>query len=476
VTTQSIEDMTTQSFQDMTTQSFQDMTTLSFEGMNLHPILLKAIKANGYINPTEIQQKAITEVMQRKDVWGSAETGSGKTDAFVIPAVHLLMEFPPKVQAQGPRVLILTPTRELAGQINDSIAKMTKFTNFRYGTITGGVPYYAQEQLLRRPLDLLVATPGRLMDHMERGRVDFSRLELFILDEADRMLDMGFVRDMEHIQKSLPKEHQTLLFSATLDGSIQKISRQFLKNPVIIQLTTATAKHALISQRVHLVDDFNHKRALLNHILVEPDMWQAIVFTGTKRSADELADDLSRRGIVCAALHGDMKQSKRTRTLERMHKGQLQVLVATDVAARGLDVKKLSHVINFDMPRSAEDYVHRIGRTGRCGKKGVAVSLVGPKDTGLLAQIERFTGQRLERKIIEGLEPKRPQSSNSSNGSGSRFRSGPSNSKPSGSGKRSFSSARKGGGEARTGSFGRKPVAKKGFASSQGGRFEKSRG
>jgi len=414
--------------------------------MNLHPNLLQAIKAKDYSNATKIQAEAIPPAMLGRDLIAVAETGSGKTDAFVIPSLHRLIKTPPKGTGIGPRVLILTPTRELAVQIERSVYKMCKFTNFRFGTITGGVPYYSQEQLLRRSFDILVATPGRLMDHMERGRIDFSRLEIFILDEADRMLDMGFVNDMEQIAAKLPAEHQTLLFSATLEGSIQKIARKFLKDPVQIQLVDATKKHTLITQRIHMVDDFHHKRSLLNHVLQEPGMWQAIVFTGTKRSADELADDLSRQGIECAALHGDMKQSKRSRTLERMHRGQLRVLVATDVAARGLDVKKLSHVINFDMPRTAEDYVHRIGRTGRCGEKGIAVSLVGPKDSGLLAQIERFTGQRLERHTIEGLEPKRraepnhnsPSRSKSKPGQGNRARSG----KP--SGERGFKGGRSG--------------------------------
>ena len=220
------------------------------------------------------------------------------------------------------------------------------------------------------------------------------------------MLDMGFVKDMELIAKSLPAKHQTLLFSATLEGNVQRISRQFLHNPVCIQLAPATQKHELITQRVHLADNFYHKCALLTHVLEEPGMWQAIVFTGTKRSADELVEGLTKRGVNCAVLHGDIKQNKRTRTLERMHQGHLRVLVATDVAARGLDIKKLSHVINFDAPRTAEDYVHRIGRTGRCGEKGIAVTLASDKDRAILAQIERFTGQKLKPQVIEGLEPK----------------------------------------------------------------------
>lgn len=372
--------------------------------LNVHPKLQQAIKALGYKIPTEIQKLAIPEVMNGKDLLASAETGSGKTVAFALPALQKLM-IPPVVDGRGPRVLILTPTRELASQITEAIAQLSRFANFRFGIITGGVGYPAQEQLLRRPLDILVATPGRLMDHMARNRVDYSRLEMFILDEADRMLDMGFVKDMEHIAAALPPKHQTLLFSATLEGEVQRISRKFLKDPVCIQLAVATKKHTLISQRVHLVDNWNHKRALLSHILEDASMWQAIVFTATKRGADDLVDELMSQGVVCAALHGDMKQSQRSRTIEKMHRG-LRVLVATDVAARGLDVKKLTHVVNFDMPRTGEDYVHRIGRTGRCGEKGTAISFVGPKDGPLLNQIERFTGQKLERQVIPGFESK----------------------------------------------------------------------
>lgn len=382
------------------------MLISSFENLDLHPKLLQAVKANRYTQPTEIQKLAIPEILKGRDLMASAETGAGKTVAFVLPLLQRLLTAPSLDKGRGPRVLILTPTRELANQITEAIAKMNQFTHFTFGMITGGVPYPAQEQLLRRSLDILVATPGRLMDHMRRNRVDFTRLKLFILDEADRMLDMGFIKDMELIADALPKEHQTLLFSATLEGKIQKIAKKFLKDPASIQLTTAHKPHQLILQRVHFVDNLNHKRALLTHLLEKPDMWQAIVFTSTKRGADELVEDLSEQGINCAALHGDMKQSKRSRTLEHMHRGKLRVLVATDVAARGLDVKKLSHVINFDLPRSAEDYIHRIGRTGRCGEKGIAISLVGPKDGTLLAQIERFTGQKLERHTVPGFEPR----------------------------------------------------------------------
>ncbi len=407
----------------MSTSTVPNVSSLTFESMELHPKIMQGIKSNNFDNPTKIQELAIPEVLKGRDLLATAETGSGKTMAFVLPALQKL-SIPPTVEGRGPRVLILTPTRELATQITDAIDKMTRFVPVRFGSITGGMPYYQQEQLLRKPFDILIATPGRLMDHMEKDRVDFSRLELFVLDEADRMLDMGFRPDMEHIAKALPK-HQTLLFSATLEGTVQKVSRHFLNNPVLIELARNNKPHLLISQRVHLVDNFNHKRALLSHVLEEPGMWQAIVFTGTKRGADELVEDLSEQGINCAALHGDMKQSKRARTLEQMHRGKLKVLIATDVAARGLDVKKLSHVINFDLPRSAEDYVHRIGRTGRCGEKGTAISLVGPKEGHLLAQIERFTGQRLERQTIPGFEPRTSFNSQGSQGSqGSRGSNG----------------------------------------------------
>jgi len=377
----------------------------SFEDMPLHASLAQAVKACGYTTPTEIQKLAIPAVLDGRDLLASAQTGAGKTAAFALPAIQQLLTEPAPA-GRGPRVLVLTPTRELAEQITKTFASLCKFTQLKFGVVTGGVGYFPQEQLLRRPVDVLVATPGRLMDHMRSNRIDFSRLSMFILDEADRMLDMGFVQDMELIAKSLPDRHQTLLFSATLEGNVQRISRQFLHNPVCIQLAAATQKHELITQRVHLVDDFYHKCALLTHVLEEPGMWQAIVFTGTKRSADELVEGLTKRGVNCAVLHGDIKQNRRTRTLERMHQGHLRVLVATDVAARGLDIKKLSHVINFDLPRTAEDYVHRIGRTGRCGEKGIAVSLASAKDRAILAQIERFTGQRLKPQVIEGLEPK----------------------------------------------------------------------
>lgn len=386
---------------------------------------MKAVNEHNYTTPTKIQETVIPFIIEGKDIMASAETGAGKTVAFILPTLQrLLMPAPQIIDSapentqqntqskhsvhtqggRGPRALILTPTRELADQVTKVIVKMAKYTSLKIGSITGGVPYFAQENLLRKPLDILVATPGRLLDHMEKGRVDYSRVELFILDEADRMLDMGFMKDIEVILNELPEERQILLFSATLEGDVYRIANRFLKDPERIQLTSREKSNALITQKVHQVNNMHHKRAVLSHILEDASVWQAIVFTATKREASELADNLSAQDISCAELHGDMKQSKRTRTIELLRQGKVRVLVATDVAARGLDVKNLSHVINYDMPKSGEDYIHRIGRTGRAGETGTAISLVSPRDGRLLAQIERFIGRRLEREKISNFQ------------------------------------------------------------------------
>lgn len=381
---------------------------LSFQELNLDSRLLRAIETIGFSAPTEIQRQAVPVANEGRDIMASAQTGTGKTAAFVLPSLQRLLQ-PSSVQGRGPRVLVLTPTRELATQVTENIQQLGRFTNLRSGSIVGGVPYPPQERLLRKPLDLLVATPGRLLDHMKQGRVDFSRIELLILDEADRMLDMGFIEDVEYIASKSPKTRQTLLFSATLDGDIQRIATRILKNPALVQVSNVKQKHDSIAQRIHQVDDIKHKQALLSHLLQDPELTQAVVFTATKRAADQLADKLERQGHTSAALHGDMKQGARRRTVENMQRGKFRVLVATDVAARGLDIKGLSHVINFDLPMTAEDYIHRIGRTGRAGASGVAISLVGPEDWSNLVRIEKLTGHRLERHVVNGLEPSRPE-------------------------------------------------------------------
>ncbi len=377
---------------------------MSFNKLNLHPDLLKAIAACGFDQPTDIQREAIPVVLSGRDLMASAQTGTGKTAAFVLPALQQLLT-PARNKAKGPRVLVLTPTRELAIQVNDNIRQFSRFSRFVTGTVVGGMPYPPQMKMLRNPLDLLVATPGRLMDHMDSGRIDFSRLEMLVLDEADRMLDMGFVNDVRKIAGAMPKSRQTLLFSATLEGGILKIAKQILKNPARIQLASNHERHASITQHAHRADDVGHKHNLLAHYTSDASLSQALIFTATKRGADRLSKRLAADGHASAALHGDMSQNKRKRTVDNMRRGKIRLLVATDVAARGLDIRGISHVINFDMPMVAEDYIHRIGRTGRAGDKGTAISLVGPDDRRKLGAIQRLTGDSLNWTVIQGLEP-----------------------------------------------------------------------
>ncbi|HUO43553.1 MAG TPA: DEAD/DEAH box helicase [Burkholderiales bacterium] len=389
---------------------------MSFESLNLHPALLQALTAAGYINPTPVQAKAIPEALTGRDLICSAPTGTGKTAAFVLPALQRLAQ--PGKPGRGPRVLVLTPTRELALQVTSSADKYSKFLRrMNIGTVLGGMPYPKQRRLLESPLDILVATPGRLIDFIEQGKVNFSRLELLILDEADRMLDMGFIKPVERIAAATPATRQTLLFSATLDGGIAKLAQRLLKNPQLVAVAAPKARHDNIEQRLHHVDDGDHKRRLLDHLLRDRNVDQAIVFTATKRGADRLADKLYDAGHAAAALHGNMNQSQRNRTLDKLRRGDVRVLVATDVAARGIDVASITHVINYDLPKVAEDYVHRIGRTGRAGASGTAISFAAPDDASQLRQIERYTGQPIEQHVIAGLEPKlRPAASHGNPG------------------------------------------------------------
>jgi superfamily II DNA/RNA helicase len=377
---------------------------LSFENLNLNPSILKALLEAGYTQPTPIQEQAIPAAIEGRDLMASAQTGTGKTAAFMLPSLHRIAN-PSTAPGRGPRVLVLTPTRELAAQVNDAARKYGKFMRARTVSIVGGMPYPVQNKLLSQPVDILVATPGRLIDHMERGRIDFSRLEILILDEADRMLDMGFIEDVERIAAATPATRQTLLFSATLDGNIGKLAQRLLRDPQRIEVATAQTRHAQIEQKLHFADNLTHKHKLLQHILTDVDLRQAIVFTATKRDADALAEDLHAQGHKAAALHGDMNQGARNRTITKLRHGDLRVLVATDVAARGIDVNGITHVINFDLPKVAEDYVHRIGRTGRAGNTGIAVSFASHADRRHLYNIERLTGQRLEAEVIPGLEP-----------------------------------------------------------------------
>lgn len=378
---------------------------MTFQDLNLHPGILKAIEEMGYTTPTPIQSEAIPKIQQGFDILASAQTGTGKTAAFILPALLRLL-VPSTLRGNGPRVLILVPTRELAMQVANESMKYSKYlTRMKTVCIYGGAPYPVQNRELSRPYEILVATPGRLIDHLERGRIDFSRLEMLILDEADRMLDMGFIEPVEKIAAATPKTRQTLLFSATLKGSVLGLSQRLLNKPIEISIASQHAKHENIEQRLHFVDNLGHKNRLLDHLLNDPELVQAIVFTSTKNHADVLLDLLLDNGHRAAALHGDMNQRQRMRTINRLREEDIKILVATDVAARGIDVLTISHVINFDLPMNAEDYVHRIGRTGRAGAKGIALSFAAPKDNHIVRRIEQFTGQKITPHVVVGLEP-----------------------------------------------------------------------
>ncbi|MGO8756244.1 MAG: DEAD/DEAH box helicase, partial [Gallionellaceae bacterium] len=418
----------------MTGENTTNAAVITFADLGLDPAILKAVEESGYTIPTPVQAQAIPDVLSGRDLMASAQTGTGKTAAFMLPALHRLIQ-PSPVRGKGPRVLVLTPTRELAQQVSEAAAKYGKNMRLKVVSILGGMPYPLQNKLLSNPVDILVATPGRLIDHIERGRIDFSRLEMLVLDEADRMLDMGFIDDVEKIAAATPATRQTLLFSATLDGVIGNLAKRLLKDPKRISVTAAKARHEHIEQRLMYVDDMQHKNRLLDHLLRDTGLNQALVFTATKRDADVLADDLIAQGHSAAALHGDMSQRDRNRTLLNMRKGSVRVLVATDVAARGLDVSGITHVINFDLPKFAEDYVHRIGRTGRGGASGIAVSFASSRDLGHLKNIERYTGHSITAHTVSGMEPKfklRPPRQGAGKGEGTASRnSGPRHHAPS---------------------------------------------
>ena len=377
---------------------------MTFEELNLNPTILKSLSACGYTTPTPIQEQSIPVVLQGGDLIATAQTGTGKTAAFVLPSLERLAT-PSKVPGKGPRILVLTPTRELAAQVMDAACKYGRGLRIRCGSLLGGMPYRDQMRLLSAPVDIIVATPGRLLDHLERGSVRLDRLEVLILDEADRMLDMGFSEDMEKIVSHAPASRQTLMFTATMEKSVLALAQKMLKEPQRIELAARTVSHALIEQRLHVADNLGHKKELLRHLISDASMTRAIIFSATKRDADDLARELISNGHRAAALHGDMNQFARNKTIDRMKRGHIRLLVATDVAARGLDVSGVSHVINFDLPRFAEDYVHRIGRTGRAGASGIAISFVSSSELSYLERIERFIGKRLPEQTIEGLAP-----------------------------------------------------------------------
>lgn len=379
---------------------------MDFKNLSLHPKVLKAIDALGYTVPTEIQAKALPKVARGFDIRASAQTGTGKTAAFMLPILSRL-SIPSKKPGRGPRALILVPTRELAQQVALQAEKYGRYMDrLKTACVVGGVPYRVQMRKLTQPCDVLIATPGRLIDFMEQGKIDFSRLEVLVLDEADRMLDMGFAKPVESILKKTPQERQTLLFSATLGKEILALSDQFMNKPMEIKTQSEKKSMDTIDQRLYYTNDLGHKNRLLEHILANEESEHTIVFTATKRHADQLARELAQGGHKAAALHGDMTQGRRTRTLRQLKEGAIDILVATDVAARGIDVSTITHVINFDLPQSVEDYVHRIGRTGRAGRAGMALSFVSGREKSFLKQIEKYTGHDITVAQIEGLEPK----------------------------------------------------------------------
>jgi superfamily II DNA/RNA helicase len=396
---------------------------MSFSELGLDPLILKSVLAAGYETATAVQQQAIPAALTGADLLVSSHTGSGKTAAFLLPSLQRLLT-ESTGRGMGPRVLVLTPTRELALQVEK--AAMTygnELRRFRTACLVGGSPYGLQLKRLSQPVDVVVATPGRLIDHLERGKIDFSRLEVLVLDEADRMLDMGFVDDIQSIAKRCPETRQTLLFSATLDGVVGNLARELTKNAQRIEIAAVAKQDAKIEQRMLFADNMDHKTRMLDALLRDVDMHQALVFASTKRSTEEISDMLSESGFASDALHGDMQQGQRNRALQRLREGRTRVLVATDVAARGIDVAGISHVINFDLPRQAEDYVHRIGRTGRAGRTGIAVSFAGMREVGLVRNIERYTGNSIQVHTLPGLEPTQRPSTSSRPPAGGRPRS-----------------------------------------------------
>ncbi|MDN6320486.1 MAG: DEAD/DEAH box helicase [Marinobacter sp.] len=376
---------------------------MSFSSLGLSEQLVRATTDQGYETPSPIQLQAIPAVLSGKDVMAAAQTGTGKTAGFTLPLLQRLAEKPRT--GKGPRVLILAPTRELAAQVHDSVNLYSKYVPTKAAVVFGGVKINPQMMKLRKGLDVLVATPGRLMDLYQQNAVKFNEVEILVLDEADRMLDMGFIRDIKKILALLPAKRQNLLFSATFSGEIRSLAKGLLNNPVQIDVAVRNATAETVKQSVYKVDQ-SQKTALLSKLVRDNSWEQVLVFTRTKHGANRLTQKLERDGITAAAIHGNKSQGARTRALANFKQGEVRVLVATDIAARGLDIKQLPQVVNFELPNVPEDYVHRIGRTGRAGESGHALSLVSADEGKQLAGIEKLIKKQLPRKEVDGFEPK----------------------------------------------------------------------
>ena len=377
---------------------------MSFTNLGLNKSLLKAVKDQGYDTPTPIQKQAIPVVIEGKDVLAAAQTGTGKTAGFTLPLLERLSETNPKMGNKQIRVLVLTPTRELAAQVAESIKTYGKYMKYTSTVIYGGVGINPQLAALRRGVDIVIATPGRLLDIASQNGIDFSALETLVLDEADRMLDMGFIHDIKKLMKMMPKQRQTLLFSATFSKEIKHLAAGLLKEPVLIEVARENTTAEQVSQVVHFVDK-NRKRELLSQLIKTKNWKQILVFTRTKHGANRLTKQLEEAGIKAAAIHGNKSQGARTKALSSFKAGEIRVLVATDIAARGIDIDQLPHVVNFELPNVPEDYVHRIGRTGRAGQSGEAVSLVCVDEHKLLFDIEKFIKSEIKKVHIEAFTP-----------------------------------------------------------------------
>ncbi len=377
---------------------------MNFKDLGLCDALLKAIDKKGYSEPSPIQEKAIPEVLKGKDVLASAQTGTGKTAGFTLPMLQLLGKGE-RGRKKVIRALILTPTRELAAQVYDNIQEYSEYMHLRSTVIFGGVNQNPQVRQLNQGVDILVATPGRLLDLQNQGHVRLGNVEFFVLDEADRMLDMGFLRDIERVMKVLPKKRQNLMFSATFSREIKRLAFSILHDPVQVEVTPENSTAELVNQKIYRIDQ-KRKIDFVTQLISEGNWSQVLIFTRTKHRANRLSEKLVKAGVSSAAIHGNKTQSARVKALAKFKSGEIRVLVATDIAARGLDIPLLPHVINFELPNVPEDYVHRIGRTGRAGASGEAISLVDITEMPYLKSIEKLLQKRLKGNIVEGWEPK----------------------------------------------------------------------
>ena len=377
---------------------------MTFQSLGLSTELLRAVADEGYTTATPIQQQAIPKILQGQDIFASAQTGTGKTASFTLPLLQRLSDIRPSKGPRAPRALILAPTRELAAQVSNSVNTYGKYLSLKSVVVYGGVGIKPQIQALKRGVDIVVATPGRLLDHLGQKTVDLSQTEALVLDECDRMLDMGFIHDIRKVLTHLPDSRQTLMFSATYSKAIRKLAGTLLKNPAQIEVAPRNTAAEQVEQIVHPVDR-KRKRELLSYLIGFNNWRQVLVFTRTKHGANRLAEQLAKDGLKTAAIHGNKSQAARTRALKDFKQGKVRVLVATDVASRGLDIDQLPHVVNFELPNVPEDYVHRIGRTGRAGREGQAISLVSHDENFLLDGIEQLLNRRLEKDVILGYEP-----------------------------------------------------------------------